>query len=190
MKRDLFKFIGSVPSDAGYANYYLFHEEAVVYIEERDPWKFCILCDNSGNPILEDDKKILLAWNPNYNSAYPVWEDLLEPYRTVEVEDEEYYYDDLDDLTVGMEAIELSAMLDSFDEDDMVFLDTDDSIASLYREKYGPESVVTLMGNNHAKLIAICGRNIPDEKTNEDIDDILNSINDFDSVTVNFNNHA
>jgi len=190
MKRDLFKFVESVPSTAGYANYYIFHEEAIVYLEERGSWKFCILCDNNGNPILEDGRKILLDWNPNYNSDYPVWEDLLEPYRTVEVEEEDCFYNGLEDLAVGMEAIELSAMLDSFDEDAMVFLDTDDSIASLYREEYGPESVVTLMENNHAKLIAVCDKSIHEEETNEDIDDILNSIDDLDSVTVNFNNHA
>ena len=187
MKRELFIFNESIPANAGYSNYYYFEEGSIVYIDEDYPYKFCILCDEEGYPILNSEGLMeMLEWNSSYGD-YPIWEDKLSPFKTVEVEEED---EDYSDLTEGMEVYELVEILQEFPDDATIFLDVDGSMAKKYRENYGPNSVINLMEHNGVCLIVTnIPQSIEEISEKQDIDDILNSIDDFDSITVNFNNN-
>ena len=194
MKLDLYRFTESIPSNAGYSNYYFFREGAIVYIIEYDYGKYCILCDEQGNNMLMDGHKIIMYWNPSY-SNFPIWEDKLEPYRTIDVhetpsvvngnkeEDEE----SSSSIPVGMEVISLMETLECLDDYDMIYLDTDGSILQKCIKEYGEDNVLVLMNNGDSSLIGVMSSYPEENTTCQDVDDLLNSIDDIDSITVSFN---
>lgn len=80
-KPSIYKFKEDLPSDSGFTHYDLFKKGTLVILDDDFPWKYCILCDKDGNPLLdEEDKEIYLDWTP-YFGKYPVWEGLLELVR-------------------------------------------------------------------------------------------------------------
>lgn len=192
---ELFRFTESIPSNAGYSNYYYFTEGSIVYILNYGYRKYCVLCDEQGRNILEDGHKVVMCWSPEF-SDFPVWEDKLEPYRTIDVmetpsllsEDEEEDEESSSSLPVGIEVISLMETLECLDDYDMIYLDTDGSILQKCIEKYGEDNVFTIMENDSAQLIAVMESTTDTEvPTSSDVDDLLNSIDDIEAITVNFN---
>lgn len=185
-QREIYRFTEDIPSDAGYYNYYLFTKGKLVYLELNNTRKACILCDENGEDILDDSgERIFLDWNISYRD-YPVWEDKLELYKTIEVAEEvEDEYEE--DCSSFIPADEFADMILCLPPDAVVYLDVNDIILNKHRATFGKESALVLMEYGVVKLIALT---IPEEENTsdtEDIDTLLGSIDDFNSITINFN---
>lgn len=197
MIRDLYKVIEDIPEDSGYVNYQFFKKGAIVYILDYRYGKFCILCNEEGKTILDNRSKITMYWSPSCNTKEPIWEKKLLPYKTVEVaedymtlseEEEENYSESSSILPAGMDVWSFMGLLECFDGDEMIYLDTNDTLLQKCIDAYGEENIEILMESDEAKLFVVLTNEEETPSDNSSVDDLLNSIDDLESITVNFNN--
>lgn len=187
-QKEIYRFTEDIPSDAGYYNYYLFTKGKFAYLEIYSTRKVCVLCDENGEDILDDGgDRIFIDWNISYRD-YPVWEDKLELYKTIEVAEEDEEEDEEEDYDSFIDAEELAEILTDFVPDSTVYLDVNDVLLNKHIEAFGEKNAVILMSYGIVKLIAL---KFPEEKEEapkaDSVDDLLNDIDELDSITINFN---
>ena len=181
MKKELFKFIEGIPATAGYANYECFQEGAIVYLDEDFPWKYCILCDDNGDFIPNDEGDyIVLDWIPSFGE-YPIWEDKLEPYKEIEYEEEDYSFDEI------LSQKDMLSIIKDLPDNATIHLDTDGSVVQEYLQRWGKDSILVLTQKGRARLLSIT----PPQSSikSPDINDFFNSLDDLEHLTINFHKH-
>lgn len=183
--KELYRFTENIPSDAGYFNFEYFKTGSIVFLESVPPCKYCVLCDEEGNPLLDnDDEEIYLDWRPEFSDC-PIWEDKLEPYKEIEVE-ESCTTMFLTPSSVGKEA--LIDILDSLPMDSNVYLDVDGSIKTKFTEQFGEDSVITLLTKDGVSLIATnIATTTEDLLSDNNVNSLLDSIDKIQPITINFN---
>ena len=182
-----YKFTENLPSNAGYANFEFFTEGTIVFLESSFPYKYCILCDEDGYPMEDEDgEEIFLDWRPEFGDA-PVWETILEPYKEVEMVDNCVQ---MSIIPASIGKYTLMDMLDALPEDSNVYLDVDNKIKADLTQQFGEDSVVIILEKENFALIAT---NIQvsqeDLLSNDNVEDLFSSIDKIKPITVNFKNN-
>lgn len=184
MKREIFKFIEGIPASAGYSNYEFFQEGTLVYIDTDLSWKGCFLCDEEGTTILDEEgNEIFLDWCVG-DSDYPIWEDKLEPYKEVDIEfGEDYSHIMITEISKES----LLSILHQLPDNTVMYLDTDGSLAEKYTKEYGSDCVGLLLKKNDVNVITVS----PPQKEIKipDINDLFDSLDDIEHLTVNFHKY-
>ena len=80
-KRAIYRFTEDLSADVGFGNYEQFKKGTLVTLDDDFPWKYCILCNEDGDSILdEDEDEIFLDWRVG-DDGPPVWEGKVELVR-------------------------------------------------------------------------------------------------------------
>lgn len=185
MKKELYRFIEGIPAKAGYANYERFQKGAIVYLDEDFPFRYCILCNEEGKSIVdEEDEEVFLEWHVSFDES-PIWEDKLEFYKEVETDDTDIIHCKVNLYPEKMSVEALMSVLKTLPSDSTIHLDSDGSFTSQCLEEN--TKVVVLLESEYSKLIALP---TPRKEVKvPDINDLFNSLDGTECLTINFHNN-